>query len=60
MFNHPRRPVYNYRTDDMPQESANRDVNMIDSNRFWKLFKDLRRRQEEVRSKRENKKASTS
>lgn len=59
MFNHPRRPVYNYRTEDMPQESGNRDVNTIDSKRFWKLFKNLRRRQEDARSKRKDEKATT-
>jgi hypothetical protein len=59
MFNHPRRPVYNYRTEDMPQESPTRDVNTIDSKRFWKLFKNLRRRQEDARTKKEDEKAST-
>ena len=51
MYHHPRRPMYNYRTEDMPQESSTREVNTIDSKRFWKLFKNLRRRQEDAKSK---------
>lgn len=60
MFNHPRRPYYNYRTEDMPQEASGRDVNTIDSKRFWKLLKNLRLRQEEAQNKKdEDKPAST-
>lgn len=61
MFNHPRRPYYNYRTEDMPQEASGRDVNAIDSKRLWKLFKNLRHRQEDAKNKRgKDEKASTS
>jgi hypothetical protein len=60
MFNHPRRPYYNYRSEDMPQEASGRDVNTIESKRFWKLFKNLRRRQEDAKSKHDkDKKAAT-
>lgn len=60
MFNYPRRPVYNYRSEDMPQEVSSREVNTIDSRRFWQLFRNLRRRQEDARNQREeDKKAKT-
>lgn len=44
MFNHPRRPYYNYRAEDVPSESTSQ-VNSMDAKRFWKLVDQLKRRQ---------------
>ena len=49
MFNHPRRPYYNYRSSEMPQNNASSDVNTIEKNRFMELLKNLRRRQAEAK-----------
>jgi hypothetical protein len=61
MFNHPRRPYYNYRSSEMPQNSEASDVHTIEKNRFLELLKNLRRRQAEAKgeSEEEDKPAST-
>ncbi|GAB5493691.1 MAG: hypothetical protein Phog2KO_39060 [Phototrophicaceae bacterium] len=46
MYNAPRRPYYN-RSDNMPQSANTDDSVSIDNRRFWKLIKQLRRRQED-------------
>jgi len=48
MYSNPRRPFYNYRTEDMPQNNAADHTSVIDSKRFWKLLKKLTLRQEEA------------
>jgi hypothetical protein len=45
MFNHPRRPYYNYRSSDMPQDRHSSDVHTIEKNRLLELIKNMRRRQ---------------
>ena len=46
MYHNPRRPFYNYRTEDMPQHNTSDHSSVIDSKRFWKLLKKLTNRQE--------------
>lgn len=48
MYNAPRRPYYN-RTNNMPQSASADDSVSIDNRRFWKLLKNLRRRQENTK-----------
>ena len=48
MYHNPRRPFYNYRTEDMPQNNTADHSSVIDSKRFWKLLKKLTNRQEEA------------
>ena len=59
MYNSPHRPYYNYRSEDMPQDGSQRDVNTIESRRFWQLFKNLRRRQQQAKAENEQKPASS-
>ena len=60
MFNHPRRPYYNYRSSEMPQNSESSDVHTIEKNRFLELLKNLRRRQVDAKGEtEEDKPAST-
>jgi hypothetical protein len=59
MYHNPRRPYYNYRTENTPAESSmNTNVGVIESNRFWKLVKQLTQRQQDAKDSREDKKAS--
>lgn len=53
MFNHPRRPYYNYRSSEMPVNTENSDVHSIEKNRFLELLKGLRRRQAEAKGETE-------
>jgi hypothetical protein len=46
MYQNPRRPFYNYRTEDMPQNNSADHSAVIDSKRFWKLLKKLTLRKE--------------
>ena len=48
MYNTPRRPFYNYRTEDMPQNNTGDHSAVIDSKRFWTLLKKLTLRKEEA------------
>jgi hypothetical protein len=54
MFNHPRRPYYNYRSSEMPQNSESNNINSIEKNRFLELLKGLRRRQAEAKGEGES------
>lgn len=49
MFNHPRRPYYNYRSSEMSVNNESSDVHSIEKNRFLELLKGLRRRQAEAK-----------
>jgi hypothetical protein len=59
MFNHPRRPYYNYRSSEMPQNSESNNINSIEKNRFLELLKNLRRRQAEAKGESDEDKASS-
>ena len=48
MYSNPRRPFYNYRTEDMPQDNTTHHSAVIDSKRFWKLMRKLTLRKEEA------------
>jgi hypothetical protein len=54
MYHNPRRPFYNYRTEDMPQDSSSPHSAVIDSKRFWKLVRMITRRQKEAKEALEN------
>jgi hypothetical protein len=60
MFNHPRRPYYNYRSSEMAQNTEASDVHTIEKNRFLELLKNLRRRQAEAKSENEDDKPASS
>ena len=49
MYHNPRRPFYNTRTEDIPNDSSSHHSAVIDSKRFWKLLKKLTLRQEEAK-----------
>jgi hypothetical protein len=55
MYHNPRRPFYNYRTEDMPQDSSSPQSAVIDSKRFWQLLKKITRRQEEAKVQQDEK-----
>jgi hypothetical protein len=59
MFNHPRRPYYNYRSSEMSQNSESSDVHTIEKNRFLELLKGLRRRQAEAKGESDEDKPAT-
>ncbi|MDQ7028149.1 MAG: hypothetical protein Q9P01_17925 [Anaerolineae bacterium] len=41
MYHNPRRPFYNARSEDIPQDNSAHHSAVIDSKRFWKLLKKL-------------------
>lgn len=59
-MNHsPRRPYYN-RGQNMPQNTGHDDSVSINNKRIWKLWKDLRRRQDDAKDDDESRKPAQS
>lgn len=49
MYNKPRRPYYDWSSNDMPKAEATPEHNMIDPKRFRNLWRQLLQRKQEAR-----------